>query len=166
MNKKSQEKKKSSRSVQEEFLVLLEEGLRTAGRVTKREFDRVSDTVRSQLEKKYGKEKVEQFHAKVRSNWQETADKFNSAKDKLGAEESFRRGREVGAQILTGLADAIRKAAENLESGLSDKISYHAGQVVDKGIFLCNSCRKIQEVKRKRKLSICSECGSTEFRMA
>lgn len=166
MVKNSKGKKESSRSVQDEFLTLLEEGLRTAGRVTKREFDRVSDVVRSRLEKKYGKEKVEEFHDKVRANWQETAEKLHSARQHLGAEESVRRGKELSVQILTGLADAIRKAAENLEASLSDKITYHSGQVVDRGVYLCNSCRKIQEVKRKRKLSVCAECGSSEFRMA
>ena len=164
--KKNEGKKRSSRSVQEEFLFLLEEGLRTAGRVTKREFDRVSDTVRERLEAKYGKEKVDAYHERVRTNWQETVNKFNSARERIAAEDSVRRGKEMGAQILGGLADALRRAAENLESSLSDKITYHAGQLVDKGVFLCNQCRKIQEIKRRRKISVCPECGSSEFRMA
>lgn len=165
MSKKNQEKKKSFHSVQEEFLILLEEGLRTAGRITKREFDRVSDVVKDRLEKKYGKEKVEEFHTRIRANWQDTVDRMQSVRDKISTEDSFRRGKEIGVQILTSLADAIRKAAENLEAGLSDKITYHAGQVVDKGVFLCNNCRKIQEAKRRRKLSPCAECGGSEFRM-
>lgn len=166
MSKSSQGKKKSFRNVQEEFLILLEEGLRTAGRITKREFDRVSDVVKERLEQKYGKEKVEEFHGRVRSNWEETVARMHSLRDKIAAEDSVRRGKEIGIQILNSLADTIRKAAENLEAGLSDKITYHAGQVVDKGVYLCNDCRKIQEVKRRRKLSACAECGNSEFRMA
>jgi predicted RNA-binding protein YlxR (DUF448 family) len=64
------------------------------------------------------------------------------------------------------LAGALRRAAESLEASLSDKVTYHAGQVVDKGVYLCASCSKIQEAKRRRKLSPCSECGGSEFRMA
>ena len=166
MSKSSQGKKKSFRSIQEEFLILLEEGLRAAGRVTKREFDHVSDVVKEKLEKKYGKEKVAEFHERARANWRETVDKMHSVRDRVAAEDSFRRGKEIGIQILNNLADSIRKAAENLEASLSDKVTYHAGQIVDKGVYLCNDCRKIQEVKRRRKLSACAECGHTEFRMA
>ena len=166
MSKSSQGKKKSSRSFQEEFLFLLEEGLRTAGRITKREFDRVSEAVKERLEKKYGKEKVGEFHGRIRSNWQDTVERMHSLRDRIAAEDSVRRGKEIGIQILTSLADTIRKAAENLEAGLSDKVTYHAGQIVDKGVYLCNDCRKIQEVKRRRKLSACAECGNSEFRMA
>lgn len=161
----NKENKRSFRSVQEEFLILLEEGLRTAGRISKREFDRVSEVVKSRLERKYGKEKVEEFHNRVRNNWQDTVNRMNSMREKVAAEDSVRRGKEIGVQILTGLADTIRKAAENLEASLSDKVTYHTGQVVDKGVFLCNNCRKIQEVRRRRKLSACPECGGSEFRM-
>lgn len=166
MTAKQKKGKKSSRSVQEEFLVLLEEGLRTAGRVTKREFDRVSEAVRERLEKKYGKERVEQFQSRVQANWQETVDRINSAKDRIKTDESFKKGRDVGVQILENLAATIKKAAENLEASFSDKVTYHSGQVVDRNVFLCNNCSKIQEVKRRRKLSVCSECGGSEFRMA
>jgi hypothetical protein len=165
MTSKDQKKKKSFRSVQDEFLILLEEGLRTAGRITKREFDHVSDVVKEKLEKKYGKERVEEFHGKIRANWQETVGRMNSVRDRIIAEDSFRRGKEIGVQLLTGLADTIRRAAENLEASLSDRVTYHAGQVMDKGVFVCNNCRKIQELKRRRKLSVCPECGSSEFRM-
>jgi hypothetical protein len=152
--------------MQDEFLILLEEGLRTAGRITKREFDHVSDVVRERLEKKYGKEKVERFHSKVQENWQDTVKTFNSAADRIKADDSFKKGKEIGVQILENLAASIKRAAENLEASLSDKVTYHSGQVVDKGVFLCNNCSKIQEVKRKRKLTACKECGGSEFRMA
>lgn len=165
MSKNSEEKKKSFRSVQDEFLILLEEGLRTAGRITKREFDRVSDVVKEKLEKKYGKEKVENFHSRIRNNWQETVNKFQASRGKTAMDDSVRKGKEISIQILTNLSDAIKRAAETLEAGLSDKITFHAGQVVDKGVYLCNDCRKIQEVKRRRKLSACPECGASEFRM-
>jgi hypothetical protein len=164
--KEKKENKRSSRSVQDEFLILLEEGLRTAGRVTKREFDRVSEAVRERLEKKYGKEKVEQFHSKVQANWQQTVDRINNATDRIKVDDSFKKGKEIGVQILENLAASIKKAAENLEASFSDKVTYHSGQIVDRGVFLCNSCSKIQEVKRRRKLSICQECGSSEFRQA
>jgi hypothetical protein len=166
MTTKEKKGKRSYRSVQEEFLVLLEEGLRTAGRVTKREFDRVSEAVRDRLEKKYGKERVDQFQARVQANWKETVDKFNNATDRIRADESFKKGRNVGVQILENLAATIKKAAENLEASFSDKVTYHSGQIVDRGVFLCNTCSKIQEVKRRRKLSVCSECGGSEFRQA
>jgi hypothetical protein len=166
MTTKEKKGKRSYRSVQEEFLVLLEEGLRTAGRVTKREFDRVSEAVRDRLEKKYGKERVDQFQARVQANWKETVDKFNNATDRIRADESFKKGRDVGVQILENLAATIKKAAENLEASFSDKVTYHSGQIVDRGVFLCNTCSKIQEVKRRRKLSVCSECGGSEFRQA
>jgi hypothetical protein len=164
--KEKKENKRSSRSVQDEFLILLEEGLRTAGRVTKREFDRVSEAVRERLEKKYGKEKVEQFHTRVQANWQQTVDRINNATDRIKVDDSFKKGKEIGVQILENLAAGIKKAAENLEASFSDKVTYHSGQIVDRGVFLCNSCSKIQEVKRRRKLSICQECGSSEFRQA
>jgi hypothetical protein len=166
MTTKEKKGKRSYRNVQEEFLVLLEEGLRTAGRVTKREFDRVSEAVRDRLEKKYGKERVDQFQSRVQANWRETVDRFNNATDRIKADESFKKGRDVGVQILENLAATIKKAAENLEASFSDKVTYHSGQIVDRGVFLCNNCSKIQEVKRRRKLSICSECGGSEFRQA
>ena len=166
MTTKQKKEKRSYRSVQEEFLVLLEEGLRSAGRVTKREFDRVSEAVRDKLEKKYGKERVDQFQSRVQANWQETVDKLNNATDRIKADESFKKGRDVGVQILENLAATIKKAAENLEASFSDKVTYHSGQIVDRGVFLCNNCSKIQEVKRRRKLSACPECGGSEFRQA
>lgn len=166
MNKEKKGRKKSFRSMQDEFLILLEEGLRTAGRITKREFDRVSDVVRDRLEEKYGKEKVERFHSRVQANWQETVNTFNSAADKIRTDDSFRKGKEIGVQILENLAASIKRAAENLEASFSDRVTYHSGQIVDKGVFLCNNCSKIQEVKRKRKLIACKECGGSEFRMA
>jgi len=166
MTTKQKKEKRSYRSVQEEFLVLLEEGLRTAGRVTKREFDRVSEAVRDKLEKKYGKERVDQFQSRIQANWKETVDKLNNATDRIKADESFKKGRDVGVQILENLAATIKKAAENLEASFSDKVTYHSGQIVDKGVFLCNNCSKIQEVKRRRKLSACAECGGSEFRQA
>jgi hypothetical protein len=166
MTTKQKKEKRSYRSVQEEFLVLLEEGLRTAGRVTKREFDRVSEAVRDKLEKKYGKERVDQFQSRVQANWRETVDKFNNATDRIKSDDSFKKGRDVGVQILENLAATIKKAAENLEASFSDKVTYHSGQIVDRGVFLCNNCSKIQEVKRRRKLSVCSECGGSEFRQA
>lgn len=166
MTTKEKKGKRSYRSVQEEFLVLLEEGLRTAGRVTKREFDHVSEAVRDRLEKKYGKERVDQFQSRVQANWRETVDKFNNATERIRTDDSFKKGRDVGVQILENLAATIKKAAENLEASFSDKVTYHSGQVVDRGVFVCNTCSKIQEVKRRRKLSICSECGGSEFRQA
>ena len=166
MTAKEKKGKRSYRSVQEEFLVLLEEGLRTAGRVTKREFDHVSEAVRDRLEKKYGKERVDQFQSRVQANWRETVDKFNNATERIRTDDSFKKGRDVGVQILENLAATIKKAAENLEASFSDKVTYHSGQVVDRGVFVCNTCSKIQEVKRRRKLSICSECGGSEFRQA
>jgi hypothetical protein len=164
--KQKKESKRSSRSVQDEFLILLEEGLRTAGRVTKREFDRVSEAVRERLEKKYGKEKVEQFHSRVQANWQQTVDRINSATDRIKVDDSFKKSKEIGVQILENLAAGIKKAAENLEASFSDRVTYHSGQIVDRGVFLCNNCSKIQEVKRRRKLSACLECGGSEFRQA
>ena len=166
MTTKEKKGKRSYRSVQDEFLVLLEEGLRTAGRVTKREFDRVSESVRDKLEKKYGKERVDQFQSRVQANWKETVDKINNATDRIKADESFKKGRNVGVQILENLAATIKKAAENLEASFSDKVTFHSGQIVDRGVFLCNNCSKIQEVKRRRKISACSECGGSEFRQA
>lgn len=164
---KSKEKKKRSfRSYQDEFLVLLEEGLRSAGKITKREFDRVSERVKARLERKYGKERLEDFSARLKDNWQEVVDKLYQTRDRLEANKSIRKGKEIGVQILEGMAGAIKRAAENLEASLSDKVTYHSGQVVDKGVFLCIHCSKIQELKRRRKLAVCPECGSSEFRMA
>ena len=158
--------KKSFRDFQEDFVVLLEEGFRSAGRITKREFDRVSDKVKQRLENKYGKEKVEDFTSRVRSDWQQVIDKMNQARQKLETEESIRKGKEIGVQILDGLSSAMKRAAENLEASLSDKVTYHSGQVIDKGVYLCVRCRKIQEVKRRRRLSACKECEGSEFRQA
>ena len=162
----NQEKKKSFRNFQNDFVILLEEGLRTAGRITKREFDRASETIKSKLEHKYGKEKVEEFTNKVKVDWEEVVHKVQDARVKWQSDDSFRKGKQIGVEFLEGLASAIKKAAENLEASLADKPTYHAGQVVDKGVFVCADCRKIQEVKRRRKLSICEECGGSEFRMA
>lgn len=164
MNKSRQDKKKSFRDFQEDFLIVLEEGLRTAGRITKREFDRVAETAREKLENKYGQEKVDEFSERVKKNWQEVVDKFQNARTRFEDEGSVRKGKQVGVRLLEDLASVIKRAAENLEASLSDKLTYHAGQVVDKGVFLCVSCRKIQEVKRRRKLSACAECGGSEFR--
>ena len=83
MTTKEKKGKRSYRSVQEEFLVLLEEGLRTAGRVTKREFDHVSEAVRDKLEKKYGKERVDKLQTRVQANRQETVDKINKETDRI-----------------------------------------------------------------------------------
>ncbi len=166
MNKSRQDKKKSFRDFQEDFLIVLEEGLRTAGRITKREFDRVAETAREKLENKYGKEKVDEFSERVKKNWQEVVDQFQNARTRFEGEESVRKGKQVGVRLLEDLASVIKRAAENLEASLSDKLTYHAGQVMDKGVFLCVSCRKIQEVKRRRKLSACAECGGSEFRSA
>jgi Zinc-ribbon containing domain len=165
MKKKKQEKR-SFRNVQDEFLTLLEAGLSTAGRVTKREFDRITDSVRDRLERKYGKEKLDSVTERIKNNWEDTVQKFQQARDRLEADQSFRKGKQIGVRILEDLAAAIKKAAENLEASLSDRVTYHAGQMVDKGVYLCVECRKIQEIKRRRKLVTCSECGSTEFRMA
>lgn len=162
----NQEKKKSFRNFQDDFVILLEEGLRTAGRITKREFDRVSETVKTKLEDKYGKEKVEEFTNRVKADWEEVVHKAQQARAKWQADDSFRKGKQIGVQFLEGLASAIKKAAENLEASLADKPTFHSGQVVDKGVFVCADCRKIQEVKRRRKLSVCQECGGSEFRMA
>lgn len=166
MAKKKKQDKRSFRNYQEEFLVLMEEGLRTAGRITKREFDRVSEAVREKLERKYGKEKLHQFHTRLQNNWQEVVEKFDSARRRIESDDTWKKSKEVGVQVLESLATAIKRAAENLESRFSDKVTYHSGQVVDKGVYLCNGCSKIQEVKRRRKLSACAECGSTEFRAA
>ena len=163
---KKQEKKKSFLDFQEDFVILLEEGFRTAGRITKREFDRASDRIKTRLESKYGKERVEEFSNRVKSDWEQVAQRVQDARLRLEKDESFRRGKEIGVQFLGGLASAIKRAADNLEASLSDKPTYHAGQVVDKGVFVCASCSKIQEIKRRKKLAICVECGSSEFRMA
>lgn len=163
---KNKHEKRSFRNYQEEFLILLEDGLRTAGRITKREFDRVSESVRAKLEQKYGKERIDEFHTRIRNNWQDVVKKFDSARRRLETDDSLRKGKEIGVQILESLAAAMKRAAENLESSLSDKVTYHAGQVVDKGVFLCNGCSRIQEVKRRRKLTPCPECGSSEYRQA
>src|ERR1041384_2779884 len=132
-----QESKKSSRNLREEFLTLLESGLRTAGRVTKREFDRVAELTRDKLEKKYGKEKLDEFTERAKANWREMADKIEQARVRIEAEESFRKGKQIGVQLLDGLATAIKRAAENLEASLSDKVTYHSGQIVDKGVYVC-----------------------------
>jgi hypothetical protein len=166
MNDKRQEKKRSYRNYQEEFLILLEEGLRSAGRVTKREFDRVNESVRQRLERKYGKEKVDQFSNRIKADWEDVVQKMNDMRARLEAEEAFRRGKQIGVQVLENLASAFKRAAENLEATLSDKVTYHAGQVVDKGAYVCIDCKKIQDVRRRKKLTICPECGSSEFRMA
>ncbi len=147
-------------------MVLLEDRLRTAGEVTKREFDRISDTVREKLENKYGKERVERMQNRVKANWEETVRKFNRAADSTGTEEAFRKAKRFSAEFLNNLAEAIKHAAENLEASLSDKITYHAGQIVDPGVYLCNTCSKFQEIKRRRKLTACPECKGTEFRLA
>ena len=165
MNKK-QEKKKSFHDFQEDFVILLEEGFRTAGRITKREFDRASDTIKAKLETKYGKEKVEEFSNRVKADWEQMAQKVQEARVRFEADESFRKGKQIGVQFLEGLAAAIKRAADNLEASLSDKPTYHAGQIVDKGVFVCADCSKIQEIKRRRKLAVCPECGGSEFRMA
>jgi septation ring formation regulator EzrA len=164
-NKTGEEKKKSYRNFQEDFLILLEEGFRTAGRITKREFDRIAETARDRLERKYGKEKVDDFSNRVKNNWQEMVDRIQDTRARFENEDSFRKGKEIAAQVLDGIAAAIKRAAENLEASLSDKVTYHAGQVVDKGAYLCVSCKKIQEIKRRRKLAPCEECGGSEFRL-
>jgi hypothetical protein len=74
------EKKKSSHSYQDDFLILLEAGLRKAGSVTKREFDRISESVQKKLESRYGKEKLEDFSTRVKANWQEVIHKLNEAR--------------------------------------------------------------------------------------
>ncbi|MCI0413200.1 zinc ribbon-containing protein [bacterium] len=163
---KKQEKKKSFRDFQEDFVILLEEGFRTAGRITKREFDRTAETIKAKLENKYGKEKVEDFSNRVKADWEQTVQKVQEMRIRLEADTSFRKGKQIGVQFLEGLASAIKRAADNLEASLSDKPTYHAGQVVDKGVFVCAGCSKIQEVKRRRKISVCPECGGSEFRMA
>lgn len=163
---KKQEKKKSFRDFQEDFVILLEEGFRTAGRITKREFDRTTETIKAKLENKYGKEKVEDFSNRVKADWEQTVQKVQEMRIRLEADASFRKGKQIGVQFLEGLASAIKRAADNLEASLSDKPTYHAGQVVDKGVFVCAGCSKIQEVKRRRKISVCPECGGSEFRMA
>ena len=163
---KNQEKKKSFRDFQDDFVILLEEGLRTAGRITKREFDRVSETVKTKLEDKYGKEKVEDFSNRVKRDWEQMIQKVHEARAKWQADESFRKGKQIGVEFLEGLASAIKRAADNLEASLSDKPTYHAGQAVDKGVFVCAGCSKIQELKRRRKISVCPECSGSEFRMA
>jgi len=147
-------------------MVLLEEGLRSAGRVSKREFDRVSEAVKARLEQKYGKERVEEFSSRVRTNWQDFAKKVEDARMRVEAEEAFQRGKKIGAQILEDLGNALQRAARNLEASLSDKVTYHAGQVVDRGVYVCANCSKIQEIKRRRRLAVCSECGSSEMRLA
>jgi hypothetical protein len=161
-----QEKKKSFRNFQDDFIILLEEGLRTAGRVTKREFDRVSETIKTKLEDKYGKEKVEEFTNRVKGDWELTVQKVHEARSRWKTDDSFRKGKQIGVEFLEGLASAIKKAAENLEASLADKPTYHSGQMVDKGVYVCADCRKIQEAKRRKKLVICQECGGSEFRMA
>jgi rubrerythrin len=163
---KKQEKKKSFRDFQEDFVILLEEGFRTAGRITKREFDRATETIKTKLETKYGKEKVEDFSNRVKADWEQTVQRVQEMRTRLEADASFRKGKQIGVQFLEGLAAAIKRAADNLEASLSDKPTYHAGQIVDKGVFVCASCSKIQEVKRRRKISVCPECGGSEFRMA
>jgi hypothetical protein len=163
---KNQEKKKSFRNFQDDFVILLEEGLRTAGRITKREFDRVSETVKTKLEDKYGKEKVEDFSNRVKRDWENMIHKVQEARTKWQADESFRKGKQIGVEFLEGLASAIKRAADNLEASLSDKPTYHAGQAVDKGVFVCAGCSKIQELKRRRKIAVCPECGGSEFRLA
>jgi hypothetical protein len=163
---KKQEKKKSFRDFQEDFVVLLEQGLRSAGRITKREFDRTAESIKTKLEAKYGKEKVDQFSDRVKGDWEQAVQKMHEVRTRLEADESFRKGKQIGVQFLEGLAAAIKKAADNLEASLSDKPTYHAGQVVDKGVFVCAQCSKIQEIKRRKKLLICTECGGSEFRSA
>jgi alanyl-tRNA synthetase len=163
---KGQEKKRSFRDFQEDFLILLEAGLRTAGRITKREYDRIAENAKSKLQDKYGKERVEQFAERVKNNWEEMVQKFQNAREKFETEDSFRKGKEIGVQLLEGLASAIKRAAENLEASLSDKVTYHAGQLVDKGPYVCVSCKKIQEARRRKKLVVCAECGGSEFRSA
>ena len=163
---KKQEKKKSFHDFQDDFVILLEAGLRTAGRITKREFDRVSETVKSKLEDKYGRDKVEDFSNRAKKDWEQMIQKVNEVRAKWQADDSFRKGKQIGVQFLEGLASAIKRAADNLEASLSDKPTYHAGQMTDKGVFVCAGCSKIQEVKRRRKLSVCPECGGSEFRMA
>ena len=160
------EKKKSSHSYQDDFLILLEAGLRKAGNVTKREFDRVSESVQKKLESRYGKDKLEDFSTRVKANWQEVIHKLNEAGSKIEMNESFRKTKQAGARVLENIAAGLKRAAENLEASLSDKITYHAGQVVDKGVYFCLVCRKIQEMKRRRKLTNCPECGNYEFRQA
>jgi hypothetical protein len=163
---KNQEKKKSFRNFQDDFVILLEEGLRTAGRITKREFDRVSESVKTKLEDKYGKEKVEDFSNRVKRDWENMIHKVQEARTTWQSDESFRKGKQMGVDFLEGLASAIKKAANNLEASLSDKPTYHAGQAVDKGVFVCAGCSKIQELKRRRKIAVCPECGGSEFRLA
>jgi|SRR6185503_2204550 len=163
---KNQEKKKSFRNFQDDFVILLEEGLRTAGRITKREFDRASETVKTKLEDKYGKEKVEDFSNRVKRDWENMIHKVQEARTKWQSDESFRKGKQMGVDFLEGLASAIKRAADNLEASLSDKPTYHAGQTVEKGVFVCAGCSKIQELKRRRKIAVCPECGGSEFRMA
>jgi hypothetical protein len=160
------EKKKSSRSYQDDFLILLEAGLRKAGSVTRREFDRISEDVQRRLERRYGKERLEDFSSRVKANWQDVIRKLNQAGSKIEMTDSFRKTRQAGARVLENLAEGLKRAAENLEANLSDKITYHAGQVVDKGVYFCVVCRKIQELKRRRKLPNCPECGNYEFRQA
>ena len=160
------EKKKPSHSYQDDFLILLEAGLRKAGSVTKREFDRISEEVQTRLEHRYGKERLEDFSNRVKANWQDVIHKLNEAGSKIEMTESFRKTKQAGAKVLENLAAGLKRAAENLEASLSDKVTFHSGQVVDKGVYFCLVCRKIQEIKRRRKLTNCPECGNYEFRQA
>jgi Zinc-ribbon containing domain len=160
------EKKNSSRNYQDDFLILLEAALRKAGSVTQREFDRISEGVQQRLESRYGKERLEDFSKRVKVNWKEVIHKLNEAGSKIEMTESFRKTKQASARVLENLAAGLKRAAENLEASLSDKITYHSGQIVDKGVYFCVVCRKIQEVKKRRKLPNCPECGNYEFRQA
>jgi rubrerythrin len=122
--------------------------------------------VQSRLERRYGKERLADFSNKVKSNWKEVVQKVNHAGNKIEMNESFRKTKKAGARVLENIAAGLKKAAENLEASLSDKITYHAGQVVDKGVYFCLVCRHIQEMKRRRKLPNCPECGNYEYRQA
>ncbi len=164
--KEKREKQKSSHNYQDDFLILLEAGLRKAGSVTKREFDRISEGVQERLESRYGKERLEDFSSRIKANWQDVVHKLNEAGSKIEMTESFRKTKKAGARVLENLAAGLKRAAENLEASLSDKITYHSGQAVDKGVYLCVVCRKILEVKKRRKLPNCPECGNYEFRQA
>src|SRR4029453_1314364 len=114
------EKKKSSRSYQDDFLILLEAGLRKAGSVTRREFDRISEDVQRRLERRYGKERLEDFSSRVKANWQDVIRKLNQAGSKIEMTDSFRKTRQAGARVLENLAEGLKRAAENLEANLSD----------------------------------------------
>lgn len=77
---------------------------------------------------------------------------------------SFLAARDKGAQVLLKLVLKIKDAAEAVESNLAGAMTYHRGEHVPGGHFLCASCSKEVVLDVSRRIPACPTCGKGEFR--